>query len=70
MQVRLRDVAYGEAFVFADLNHVFEHRGNGWHQLYGKTETGGPWHADPEQLVTVERYDGPIHPSQTLSCFI
>ena len=48
-------------------DHVYEHRGNGWHQLYGRTETGGPWHMATDTMVDV---DPPADPSQVLSCFV
>jgi hypothetical protein len=69
-EMRLADVPAGGAFMFRDARFtaVYEHRGNGWHQVWAKSETGGPWHCDPETRVIVE--DTRHHPSQTLSCFV
>ena len=68
--VRLRDVRTGDAFQFLHESDTttYEHRGNGWYQIYGRTETGGPWHASTESRVIVE--DAVHDPSQTLSCFV
>ena len=51
--VPLRSVPYGEPFMFAHRPAVYESRGNGWCQLCGQTETGGPWHEDGETLVAL-----------------
>lgn len=49
----LKSVPLDAAFMFDNSTTIFEHRGNGWYQTYGQTETGGPWVADGETIVTV-----------------
>lgn len=67
--VKLEAVPVGESFMFTGSDHtVYEHRGNGWHQVFGQSETGGPWHSDASTLVIVE--EEIAHPSQQLSCFV
>lgn len=68
MKVRMRTLAYQQAFMFEGDDTVYEYRGNGWYQIYGKTETGGPWHESEDRWVFTE--DDVKHPSQTLSCFV
>jgi len=53
MQSRLREVPYGESFTFPGNDKTYESRGSGWFQVYGKSETGGPWHVDGDTLVNV-----------------
>jgi hypothetical protein len=52
---KLRDVPTNHVFRFpASPAEQYEHRGNGWFQVFRKSYTGGPWHADPEQDVFAE----------------
>ena len=45
-RIPLKDVPVGEPFMFVDRPAVYEHRGNGWYAVYGRSYTGGPWHED------------------------
>lgn len=69
MRTTLQNVPAGGLFMLPNSPNVFEHRGNGWNQVYNQTKTGGPWHLDQQTAVDVEESDPP-HPSQTLSAFI
>ena len=68
MQIQLKDVPLMGAFMIPGLDLVYEHRGNGWYQIYGKSYTGGPWHMSQECYVD---YEPPVeHPSQQISCYV
>ena len=47
----LRDLPVGAAFQFETYGVVFEYRGNGWYQIYGRSETGGPWHEENAECI-------------------
>lgn len=67
--VPLRSVPDGVAFMFVNRDIVYESRGNGWYQVYGKSYNGGPWHDDGENPDVAVEEDIP-DPSQTLSAFV
>jgi hypothetical protein len=67
MRTKLQNVPVGDAFMFPQSTLVFEHRGNGWHQIYRETETGGPWHAPAETDVD---YEPAVQHPQNVSCFV